>query len=132
MKKHKKTQAEIGKEAKLVSALASAYEAMLAMRSMLEKADVSIRGGKLEQVINQTAIKMKANPMPKETTEKDKVRVSFDLSSEHAEKLQEILDDARIKVLSPSFSALAKLVFESGLNHFMADYQRAITTKEAP
>jgi hypothetical protein len=45
------------REKELVSALSAAYEAMLVMRAMLAKhADISLTGGKLEEVIEKTAV----------------------------------------------------------------------------
>jgi len=44
------------RDVELTEALSNAYEAMLVMRAMLAKADVSLKGGKLQQVIDSVAM----------------------------------------------------------------------------
>jgi hypothetical protein len=46
----------LAREAKLASALGSAYEAMITMRAMLAKADVSIAGSPLNKTIQRTGL----------------------------------------------------------------------------
>lgn len=51
----KQCAAAIEREQELIAALLSAYEAMLSMRAMLSRHDVSMRGCPIEQTILQTA-----------------------------------------------------------------------------